>query len=369
MDMTRNKFETDVFLCYTPYQMLLSHAVAQNIPDGEQQMYVIPAFDTSEASRLCNFMSSFTCFSNIEVLPGKFVYNKKRGSADQRRKILENIEYLYKIINTISLRRVYSSVDSKEIVQAVMKRSPHNIYIEDGAGAYSNSRSGWYSYQHPIINKLMYKLRFGFWWESIDVYGTSSQIDETRVIYPEYRRTELRGKPTAQITREPLFQLGRSEECAKYLREHGTTDEVLSDIDGLLLLNHSNMLDKSPEYKNILEKFAIAVKNSALNFAVKFHSRDTNIGRFPKPIVEDFVTIPSTIPAELLYVWRPEFLDYVIGHQSTALYTAQWLCSNVVEIISTGQLVKNSDERLLSFFNDIGIRVVQSEEELISFPP
>jgi hypothetical protein len=361
--MTGDDTSVDFFLCYTPYQMLLSHAVACEIPDGHQRLYVIPAFDTAEAARLCDLLRASGTFTRVELLPGKFDGDEKRETASQRQVIRENIDYLYGIIAECEPRRTFASVDTKEIVQAVMSHTPHNVYIEDGSAAYISQTTGWCSYRTELLNKLVYRLRCGFWWESIDIYGTSSYIDEVWAVYPDHRRPELGEYPARQILKKPLLQLAQTDQFQEYLGGQGICEEELEDIDGLLLLSHSIVLQRTPEYREVLETFVDRASDSDINFAVKFHSRDTEVKRFPETLLKEFLPVPRNMPAELLYARRPQVVDYIVGYQSTALYTAQWLYDDV-HMASIGRLINDSDQQLLEFFEDIGIAVPQTHEAL-----
>jgi hypothetical protein len=326
-------------------------------------MYVIPAFNEAEASMLRDLLASSGTFNHIEILPGKFEGDTIREPAEQRKKIAQNIEYLYNILAESNPRRTFASVDTKEVVQAVMNRVPHNVYIEDGAAAYTSETTGWSSYRSKLLNKIIYRVKSKFWWENVNIYGTSSHIDSIQAVYPEYRRQELKNEPATQICGKPIVNLTKTKQYDVYIKKHDQTRSLTKDIDGMICVSHSSKLERDSEYKRTLNTLVQHISHSDLEFAVKFHPRDININDFPDPLLSEFIRLPSTIPLELLYPRQTMNINFLIGYSSSALYTAQWLC-NDLEIISLGRILDGINEELVNFFNEIGIITPHTYDEI-----
>lgn len=358
--------ETDVFIAYTPYQVLLSYAIASDLSTGVQYLYIIPAFDTDSAERLVELFSGTGVFDTVEQRPGKFNGGRRRPIEEQRSNIKHNISFFQKFIGKNGVRTVYASVDMKEVVQAAMSESPHNVYIEDGANAYGSNEKEWAIYRSPLKNKLIFRLQCGFWWQSVNVYGTSTYIDEVRAVFPDQIRPELANKQVQEISRDPLLQLASSPSLSNYFESFDISNGNFPQVDGILLLPHSSAIESNENQGNEFQQLVNLLEESPYQVLIKYHPRDMN----PEAVFEQskltMPMLPSHVPVELLYIWFQDSIRLVLGEHSTAVYTAQWLCDDA-DVFSLGQFIETPDSALLRSFEGMGITTLKDVDELWDF--
>ncbi|WP_129597799.1 hypothetical protein [Methanohalophilus profundi] len=204
----------DVYICFTPYHIILSCAIAFAKNDKiENDLIIQPSFPNVD-----NFIDGIkewndNLFNEIIEIPGRY------ESKPRNIKIISTIEniYKYKRANQL-LKRKYNhtminnlyifndcSLSGQLLAYLNDQNGGCNIYVEDGMAAYINqipSRS-----IRQLLARHIYKLTFGKWYEQNEKQGLCKYIDKFMVLNPQHIRIDLSKKNINAIELEDIFNL------------------------------------------------------------------------------------------------------------------------------------------------------------------
>ncbi len=238
-----------------------------------------------------------------------------KGKGAQRKAVLKKIDAL---LSDIKPQKIYTANDRRIEFQYSMAHAaplPTGVYLDDGTYTYLGRKTHWFS--DKLLDNLIKKLVYGFWWKQPETIGASGWIQEAYIAFPEFACSPLLRKtihplPLNLITPE-FRQL--STLCLKdNLELHR-----VGAVEGLILLPHDSVLKHST---------LLRIKNwcAAMNgpIAFKHHPRTTNKAAFSEAIPEKSFELPGAIPMEVMLPLLPEN-THVIGDISTALLTTKWL--------------------------------------------
>ncbi len=353
----------NIFIAHTPYHVLLSNALALgegNLVDNH--LFIISDF--SDAELLAQSLKSWnrSPFTQITLLNGVY------GEASMVHRILtvrKNITQISRFISKCKVDRVYVFNDSRAEGQAALHFSTKNnnrtlgTYVEDGWAAYSS-----FTKKLSFLKVILGKLLYGSWWENVRVYGTSRSIKEVKVIYPQFVRPEIRSRKVSQIPKQDMLNLKNYDFLHKYLESFGLNFRDLSQIEGILLVSHSEILRQYSTYMAVLQDLVVLAENSGLRIAIKYHPRESEqMKEFPVTNGKKMVLLPQSLPIEVVYILTGANIKVVIGDVSSSLLTAKWLLQNAT-VISMASVMDFQHPVLYEIFNKLGIIIADSTERV-----
>lgn len=364
----------DIFIACTPYHILLSYAIASiqgNLTD--RYLFIISDFKRADAlvhlfERLCK-----PHFAKIHWLPGIY---RKTNKFVQGIVIKKNVNTMRWFVNRHKVDRIYVFNDGGPESQAALyygklgNKNAIGVYVEDGIGAYTSYTRN----RRSKFKMLMGRLFFGMPWKDISVLGTSTWIEEIFVIFPQLVRAELLGKRVKSISSHALLDLPNQTPLSDILSLLNVTIDEWRQIDAVLLLANSVYGNKCATYKQAIKTLVSSANNCGVRLAVKYHPSELKVDYLSIEGFQEILVIPKGLPAELVYIFLPERIKFIIGDLSTSLLTAKWLLSNVT-IVSIapflGQILGQiapflgqTEIKLFETFRKLGIKEVGSFSEI-----
>jgi hypothetical protein len=279
-----------VFVCFTPYHMLLAYSIALKEGQGKNNyLFAVQEFAEGE------LLSGNTPFKNIFSLPGTYTENALKKLLIRRK----NASQIKAFVQDRDIQNVYVCNDARLESQTALKyANAKGIYIEDGLAAYVL-----FSPQ----SKVTFAAQSSVY---VPVLGSSPWIKEMRATFPEYVLPELQRIPVRPVTREDVEKL-RSEEFFSTLK-------IPKDIDFCCVLPHSN---STYSIEPILQQ----AQDKGFRIAVKYHPRELQRDYLSVEKRKDITVIPQHVPIEMVYLKAQDALKVVVGDVSTALLTAKLL--------------------------------------------
>lgn len=352
----------NIFICFTPYHVLLSCGIALDCGNSAQN-YLFVISDFRDATYWVHLLKDWnqSPFTQIECLPG--IYDSasifRRCST-----IRKNLTPITQFVSKHGADCVFVFNDGRPEAQGALhfaKKSNKNatgVYVEDGLVAYSSYTST----KRPLHKLLLGKLFYGPWWKDVRVLGTSEWVDEVKAIFPQFVRPVLRLKHVTPIPKHILLELRNQKWPYEYLKALGVEITELDNLDIILIVAHSEFAKRVPEYKQSIEKILSMAKSQDLRLGVKYH---------PRELLDDFLSLgangvlvlPQSLPMELLYIIAAAQIKFIIGDISTSLLTAKWLLSNVT-VVSIAPLIGQFDLQLIGIFRSLGVKAVSNLEEV-----
>lgn len=296
-------------------------------------------------------------FTNIVGFPGE--YNLDQYSKLKRRCIryffvkkcaLDIVTYVKK--NKITEFFMFNDErpQSLFLIEYIDKKGFNATYVEDGAmtyGSFVDQRHGHYLFIGKII--------FGPWWRNVDVMGVCPTFRKVMALFPEYIRPELKHKKVEKIDLTGVYKFAEQNTITDYFSNYRLTKEELKRFDGIILLPYSSILNKNPEYKNIIVKLIRQLSSQGYTIAVKYHPRDANADPLGFKEFDNVRILNPAIPVEFIFLIPQNHLKFVISDSSTTLMSALWSLKDCT-IISLGELMgSRKDERFNGVLKSLGI--------------
>jgi len=303
-----------LFLASTPFNVLTAAMVAFELPAGDRaRLGLIDQTDATEAFRQALIHWHSSPFSTIELL------TRKAGGRGKRRQRLAGFARIRETLTEFPPDQIYTGNDRRLEFQYAMAHSrARGVYLDDGTYSYLGRPLHWL--QDRVIDNLVKKLAYGWWWRQPPAIGASSWIDHCIVAFPDSVIPALRQKhchPLPANLQRPEFR-----ELARLCLGDQPVD--LSTLDGLLLLPHSSVLSENqPALGRWLDQCGVDI-------AYKHHPRtDTTLQTAGRArdlwhLPERARPLPAAAPMEILLPLLPQNCK-ICGDVSTALLTAKWL--------------------------------------------
>lgn len=359
----------ELYLCFTPYHILLSSCVAysrsdtvdkeiiirEGFPDAEKIIGGLKNWDQNPFKKHIVIKGKFSVGeipekSFLNVFKSNSVVNLEKCSLDTLKKIYTDDHF----------DKVFTCNDGKPQSQFLQyickKKNGMNIYIEDGSEVYNDS----FRPPFPFHESIFYKLYFGKWYERIGILGDYKYTDELRVLKPELVREELRHKKIKQIDMDSFINL----------KATGLTGSILNEFDIelpldeeyiILFLPHSLFTNKKglfKFYKKILSK----LMKDGRKILLKYHPREKN--HYLGGERNNVIVLPQSLPSEILILQMIDNPPVVIGDISTCLLTSKFLKKDI-QVISLINIINMESKNLKDVFDKIGVLMPNTESELI----
>lgn len=364
-----NSAQKSVYIAYTPYHIFIAWLMAlekrgKNI---DHQLVIFSNFADAEILYKSLLKSRSLPFSKVILLKGEYGYHTlstlKRGYA---RFIVEKqtCRELVKFVRRENFQRIFlfnedrpSSLYLLKYVETV-KDKVSISFVEDGAVTYSSFLSN-----KPSSYILLGKIFYGSWWKNIQVMGTSNVFDSVWALFPEHIRDELKHKKLERIATGKISEV-KNEDVATILADYGLDPNKIKGINCIMLLSHSSVINRFPDYKSTLLKAIKRAQELGYTVAIKYHPRDPGdaLDLLKDPSISG---LRSSVPLEFIFLSARDNLRLVVADVSTVPLTAKLMLPKA-QVISTGVLLGSKDERFLSMLNSLGVRLPKTFEELNS---
>ncbi|WP_300426117.1 hypothetical protein [uncultured Thalassolituus sp.] len=295
-----------LFLASTPFNTVIASMIALDLPsDDTCELWLID--QPSECSIFVKGVLAWpdSPFRDIRIATyqARSVQQKK-----QRKRILRQLSQQAKSSGVTDL---YTGNDRRIEFQWLMAHLPSTVkghYIDDGTYSYIGRNTRWFS--DGIVDNLLKKLTYGFWWKQPETIGASDWIQMAHLAFPEHAVPQLQKKVILQIPdhlSNPAFtSLGA---------DYSDTLSEAAKLDALIILPHESVRSVTIEQRLLQEG------SKYERCGIKRHPRsESGLPGDTTHITE----ISARVPFELLLSGlKPECC--VIGDVSSALLTARWL--------------------------------------------
>lgn len=329
-----------IFMASTPFNVITASMIAFELPENEQA--ILWLIDQIPGHNFKNYLKEWKTspFESISVISEQ---QKGAGKFRYRRKVFSSISHQ---LSEIRPHHIYTGNDRRLEFQFAMSvansyQQTLGHYIDDGTYSYIGRKTHWL--KDGLIDNLIKKLAYGFWWSQPATVGASRWISQSWLAYPEAAVPELQCKPIRQLPKN----LHRSE-----FTELATiglpADFDLTGIDGVLLLPHDSVGPASTA--NSLINW-LQQQDGVECIAIKNHPRSRPKKTDSNPTVTE---IPASIPMEILLPLLPSGC-LVAGTLSTALLTAKWLRPDLTVYAHLQDTVSTDWQRLL---RKIGVIII-----------
>jgi len=341
---------THLFLASTPFNMLTSAMVAFELPTGDKAY--LGLIDQPENERA--FVSAMNKWQDSPFQQSSLLSRQAKGKGKrQKRKIaFHNIAQL---IDDVKPDKIYTGNDRRIEFQFAMhhssKQQPRTtgIYLDDGTYSYLGRETHWL--KDKILDNLVKKLSYGFWWQQPSTIGASDWISQAILAFPESAVAALKAKECHSLP-ENLERKEFKLLAQLCLDMFDYPANELTSIDALIMLPHESVA--TDQTKNKLRYWLV---NQGAKIAFKHHPRtlltDDQGDKEAWLIPDKAIQVPAGIPMEvLLPLIQPTCL--LAGDVSTALLTAKWLRP---ELEVTAFATSNTSPQWLDLLNLLKIKV------------
>ncbi|MDF1763498.1 MAG: hypothetical protein P1U57_08830 [Oleibacter sp.] len=345
--MTSVAGEKHVFFASTPFNVLTSAMVALSLPT-EDQAHLILIDQIPETAPFREALAQWKTSPFVEI----HSISDKSSGISKRRARLNSFKDLDVLLKKIQPQWLYTGNDRRiEFQYSMAHCNGKGVYLDDGTYTYLGRPTHWFA--DHIVDNLMKKLAYGFWWRQPPAIGASSWITKSILAYPENALEILKQRPCESLPRNmdnPAFQ-ELSQLCITDARE-------LSNLTSLLLLPHSSA---AANIKTALAHWQ-GVKGSQPGY--KHHPRTEKILK-TGPQALDFwslpnnaFAVPASMPLEIILPMLPANC-VVIGDVSTALLTAKWLRP---ELSVSACVNASTSQEWINLLDIAGVKLISSDQ-------
>jgi hypothetical protein len=322
-----------LFLASTPFNVVIAGMIALELPTNETcDLWLIdqPSKPSVFVTKILEWRDSPFRSIRIVTHQAKSVKQKR-----QRKRILKHLTEQAKDLGITDL---YTGNDRRIEFQWLMAHLPWAVqghYIDDGTYSYIGRNTSWFS--DGIVDNLLKKLTYGFWWKQPETVGASDWIQIAHLAFPKHSVPQLQDKVCRQIPdhlSNPAF--------TSLAADYSDTLSETSKLDALIVLPHESVRSAKTEQRLLQEG------DEYERCGIKRHPRSES--GLPEGAAH-MAEVSARVPFELLLSGlKPECC--IIGDVSSALLTARWLRPQLSVVCLAEQ--RNS---LTDLMSKIGIKV------------
>lgn len=331
---------TDVYLISSTLHFFWAFMLANKQSENRQSYLIaIDQYDDRPLTMLKYLRSMDSVFTDIYELNGRGL--KGLDKLQNRR---QQFDWIKKFVNNQPVNRVFIGNDRSVIGQYFIKQTKlKNIeaqacYMDDGVYSYLG-RSASKKLSEKIVDALLKKLAYGWWYDVPETVGASKWIDEAWVMYPELVSSALKRKKAVKILPNNDGFKALKPLSESVFKGSGVNLQTLSELDVLITLPNETVFSQIEGYTSAIRQFVSAQIAQGTKVAVKYH---------PAAGAKDLLKLEKLgalkLPAELSFELFIPYLNncLVFGDFSTTLLTSQYSQSLDVSILNTGANFKNS---------------------------
>ncbi|MCB1021884.1 MAG: hypothetical protein KDC27_18270 [Acidobacteria bacterium] len=350
-----------LFVAATPYHVFLSCGLAMASETARSELVLTPDFDDHAILSAAIEQAHPDLFHRITTLADV------RGPSRVRRHLLlmANVARTCRIARQ-GYDRVHVFNEERPEPQAALywaKRalpSAKTFCVEDGlveyraAPMFSNT-TAW--------GRLIFHSIYGWWWRPIPHRGGSRWADARLLSFPEAPPAVGAPRPIERLP-QVCFERERFAAIAQaYGARIGFERLLPRGRYGLVLLTRSDRIRSRSHYGEMVRTVLRAASASGLGLALKHHPREPLADPFQAMGQPGVVDLPRGLSPEFLFAHPTAAPAFVIGDLTNTLVPARRLLPHALTL-SVADLVGRHDPEVLPLLERIGVRVVDSFEEL-----
>lgn len=346
---------SNVYIPYTPYNVLLSLAVAASHPSDDNFMVL--------AGKDRNFLEGSKSLLDIFHLVGMrtFMFEHNWDNSNIKNFFLKkhNLKILERELEALpSVDRLYYIREWNVYTTCAVHKSLElnkNVkfcFLEDGIYTYVEEEKKLKNHIERFADRLVY----GSWHINVGIPGALCPNAAVCAMFPDILPDIYRGRKLEQIDLNPLLDK-IDDDVLEFITETHKTKEV----DTLVALSATG----GTAYKNVIASFLRRDKSKDSVIAVKRHPNDDGRIAFIPPEV-DATELAVSIPIELFYFRYHKTLKRIIGGLSTALLTARRMLPDAeIESVVSEKYLKYDEhsDKILKLFENAGIHVTVIDED------
>ncbi|MEZ5364615.1 MAG: hypothetical protein R2748_20330 [Bryobacterales bacterium] len=350
-----------LFVAATPYHVFLSCGLAMASETARSELVLTPDFDDYAILSEAIQHARPGLFDRITPLADV------RGPSRVRRHLLlmANIARTARIARR-GYERVYVFNEERPEPQAALywaKRvlpSAKTVCVEDGLAEY---RAAPMFANTTAWGRLIFHAIYGWWWRPIAYRGGSHWADARLLSFPDAAPGVGASRSIEPLT-ETCFERERFAAIAVAYGERTGFERLLpTGKYGLVLLTRSDRIRSRRYYGEMVRTVLRAAATSGLGLALKHHPREPLDDPFQVMGQPGVVDLPRGLSPEFLFAHPSAVPVFVIGDLTNTLVPARRLLPHVLTL-SVARLVGRYDPEVLPLLEKIGVRVVDSFEEL-----
>ena len=341
---------THLFLASTPFNMLTSAMVAFDLPAGDEAY--LGLIDQPEVER--TFVTTLYSWEESPFKQTVLLSLQAKG-IDKRKKRQLALKKVAQLIDLIKPDKIYTGNDRRIEFQFAMHHSRKTnessigVYIDDGTYSYLGRKTHWL--KDKILDNLIKKMSYGFWWQQPSTIGSSCWISQAILAFPESAIEALKTKDCLSLPenlhRDEFKRL--AELCLKFFEY---PKKQIEHIDALIMLPHESVASEQTK-----KKLSYWLSNQDAKISFKHHPRtvlsNTSGDKDVWLIPDRAEQVPAGIPMEVLLPLIKSNCQ-IAGDVSTALLTAKWLRP---EITVTAFITDNTSVQWLNLLDLLNIQV------------
>jgi|GEM_PF-2033749 len=349
----------NLFMPLTPYNLLLSFAIATTEAKGEENLLLLPDYNETTEQALSCLSPEIPAFSaTIRAIGAR----KRETSLTRPFRKIEYFRAIDRLLERTEFNAFFSFNDMKYQSQYAMWKIARSqpscrlVHVEDGSADYC----GVHVSGRSVPSRLFDRFARGEWSKELDSFGTYPLISEYRFIFPEFATLapRLPGDSVKGISREGLLGLSPGAHAERVFGKLG-----LKRMQGpgfsLVLPDSEKFIKSHPEFLENLSVRLDQARSRGLKILLK-----KRLGS-PCPLAgleaqSDVISISGEIPSELVLLWTRGQVREILGGKSSSLMTARWLCPEI-PCTCLCNFVEEGSSPLAALFRNIGIQPFDEE--------
>ena len=323
-----------LFFASTPFNMLTASMVAFSLPESDEKHLCL--IDQPEQNS--HFVAEIMKWSETPFLSTQLISRKSTAKNKKKQR-----EIAFQLINSLLAKIqpdiIYTGNDRRVEFQYAMTHNPKQsigVYIDDGTYTYLGRKTHWL--KDHLLDNLVKKLSYGFWWKQPGTIGASSWIDECIVAFPKSVTPLLKQKVLRPLP-ENLNRTEFHELSVKCMLHYPEAVKALPELETLILLPHESVFDPS-----MLNSIKSRLSQLAGRIGIKHHPRTKDKSFFT---MDSDTELPENIPMEVILPLLNQECR-IIGDVSTALLTTKWLRPEMDVTAISGKQISKQWHQLLS---------------------
>nr|WP_320136497.1 polysialyltransferase family glycosyltransferase [uncultured Amphritea sp.] len=201
-----------------------------------------------------------------------------------------------------------------------------------------------------VVDNLLKKLFYGFWWKNPVTVGASAWIKEIHVAFPELIDSRLHGKVKHCLSAESFQSDALKQLSQMMLQVNGVTKEQIHGLDVLITLPHESLFEKNIGYR---DKILTLISGLEGSIAVKYHPRNSGEDALNLQFL-GIRLLPSSISYEAILPLLNSDVT-VVGDVSSTLLLTRWLRPEIKTVSYRNGTENKKFEQL---FHDLDIEVL-----------
>ena len=337
----------EFYLVSTPLHLFLSSAIALQRTDTRHVLVFIDQADT-ETNFYFQQIKQWkeSPFEDIYIFPGRI-----KGLLAKRASRKATFRKLKILISRFKPSEIYTGNDRRIEFQYSMHKSQeyggaNGNYIDEGTFTYLG-RPPSLGISDMLIDSLIKKMVYGFWWENPKTIGGSNWIAKVYAAFPKLIHPLLHDKSVIEI--DPKWVQAKEIQGLSLgmLSTQNISTEKLHDIDVLIALPHESIIEANKNYQKSLMILIDSLATTNKRIAIKYHPRDTAADSLNLQENNACDLLPKQVNFEaLLLALNPKAT--IIGDFSSVLLNARWLSPGM-----SVYAIKNSESSVNKSFLEL----------------